>query len=184
MRISGLILALLIGSLAFGQASEDPNNGFQYVYSMVIKKEGVLKHYSKEGSQLGVEIKERVTYGKWYFKGFPDTVVIKKGNGDTLLVTSLNSEKRLHFPATQSRGGMSFGVGFGAVGVATGSGGGSGYQSFTVEKYEITLEKRLETQQEKNMREHAERKELDRLAKEAAKKAKKEARKAKKNQAD
>lgn len=162
----------------FSQARESEEDAYQTIYEIVILRDGEVKHVVKQGAEIGGEIDGESAFGVWFFSEYPDKVKVISRKGEELGVMELNKQNPLRIVTPQPKSGMRFGVGVGPVGVTTG--GGSGLQSFNMEKYKAEIRERLETKEEKIKREYYEKKEQERLAKEAAKRAKKEAKKNKK----
>lgn len=177
-QIFFLIILSFYTFSGFSQAQESKEDTYQTIYEIVISKDGEIKHIVKQGAEISGEIDGESAFGIWIFSGYPDKVKVISRKGEELGVMELNKQNPLRIVTPQPKSGMRFGVGVGPVGVATG--GGSGLQSFNMEKYTAEIRERLETKEEKIKREYYEKKEQERLAKEAAKKAKKEAKKNKK----
>lgn len=174
-QIFFLITLTIIALNGFSQAQESKEDTYQKIYEIVITKDGEVKHVIKQGAEINGEIDGENAFGIWVFSEYPDKVKVISRKGEELGVMELNNQNPLRIVTPQPKSGMRFGVGLGPVGVSTG--GGSGLQSFNMEKYNAEIRERFETKEEKIKREYYEKKEQERLAKEAAKKAKKEARK-------
>jgi hypothetical protein len=174
----GYIL-LLVSITVFSQAREDSDDSFKKVYSILITEKGKVQHVVKQGALISSKVDRKVIKGRWYFKAYPDVVVIVGETGQVLGEIELNKEMPLRIATPQKKSGMSVGIGIGPVSVSS-LGGGSGLQNFDMKKYHAELDERLETKQEKMDREYYEKKRLNREKKEAEKAAKKAARKNKK----
>ncbi len=173
MKKSALLFVLIfINVLAFSQAKEDGDTGYQKVYSILLSKDGEVKHTVKEGAEISAEINDKKAYGRWVFKSYPDVVTIISNKGEILGDIELRKQDPLRISVPAKQGGMSVGIGIGPVGVSS---AGGGMQSFSMEKWNVDISERMETKEEKMRREYAEQKEQERLAKQAAKEAKKAA---------
>jgi hypothetical protein len=156
----------------FSQARE--TDDYKTLYTILIIKDGKVNHVVKEGAQISTKIDGRTVNGRWFFKAFPDVVVIVGKDKEILTQIELNKEEPLKIVTPQPKSGPSIGIGVGPVSV---SNFGPGFQSFNMTKYKAEIVERLETKEEKLSREYYEKKEREREEKEAAKAAKKAARK-------
>lgn len=172
-----LILFICICSLAFSQAREDGEEGYQKIYSIVITKGGKVKSVIKQGALISSKIDRKIVKGQWIFKAYPDVVTLINNRGEVIGDIALNKEMPLRIVTPQKASGPSIGVGIGPVSISK---VGSEFQYFNMKVYHAEIDERMETDQEKLRREQYQKKELARKAKEAAKKAKKEARKKRK----
>lgn len=165
----------------FSQAREDYEDGGQRkVYTMIISKNGKIKHVIKQGAMMSSKVDGKVVKGKWVFRAYPDIVRIIGKNGEMLGEVALNKELPLRITPPQQQSGMSVGVGFGPVSVS-GLGGG-GMKNFDMSKYKASIDERPETKEERMRREYYMQQERERKEKAAAKKAKKDAKNAEKQQ--
>jgi hypothetical protein len=176
-KLNLLFMALLMSSLSFAQANEDETDVYKKVYEIIITKGGDVKHVVKQGAQISTKIDGKTVNGRWFFKDYPDKVVVVNKKGDAMGVIALNSEKPLRIVTPQPKGGVGVGVGLGPVSVSS---MGPGYQSFNMSKYKAEISERMETREEKMRREYAEKEREERIKKELAKQAKKDAKKKKK----
>ncbi len=170
------LVAVLMGVMAFSQANENPSDVYKKIYTIVITKAGEVRHVVKQGGQISTKLNGKNISGRWYFKAFPDVVLVKTKNGEVAGEIELNKEEPLRIVTPQPKGRVSIGVG-GSVGGVSVSNLGPNFQSFNMDKYKAEITERMETKEEKLRREYNERKEEERQLKVAAKQAKKAARK-------
>ncbi len=170
-KLAVILLGLIITSTAFSQAEEGREDGFRTYYVILIAKGGEVEHIFKEGKGITAKIGEKTVTGTWYFKSEPDVVTIFGKKGEVLGDVKLNEQKTLKLETDEPKksGGVSFGVGFGPVGIATGGGGGSYFLSFNMLKNQASFDKQKETREEKIKREYAEKELLKQRKKELEK---------------
>ena len=173
-KILFVIFTVFMSSSVFSQANEDADDHYQKVYSVIITKEGEVKHIVKQGAEINVEINGENVNGRWVFKNFPDEVTIIDKKGEVAGSVELNKQESVKMVVPQSQSGASIGVGIGPVSVSS---LGPKFQTFNMDKYKMEIDERMETKEEKIRREYNEKKEQERLDKEAAKEAKKAAKK-------
>ncbi len=178
-NLSILLVLILTSLLGFSQAREDyEESSERKVYTMLISKDGKVKHVIKQGAMMTSKVDGKVVKGRWVFRAYPDIVAIIGKNGEVLGEVALNKELPLRItPPQQQRSGMSVGIGVGPVSIS-GLGSGSGMRNFDMKKYKATIDERPETREEKMRREHFASQERERKEREAAKRAKKEAKNA------
>lgn len=167
-----VILTVFIASSVFSQANENADDHYQKVYSVIITKEGEVKHIVKQGAEINVDINGEGVNGRWIFKAYPDKVTVIDKKGQIAGDIELNKQESVRMVVPQSQSGASIGVGIGPVSVSS---LGPKYQTFNMDKYKMEIDERMETKEEKIRREYSEKKEQERLEKEAAKEAKKAA---------
>lgn len=182
MKRISLLLCLVIASIiSFAQAREDyEETAERKVYTMIISKEGKIKHVIKQGAMMSSKVDGKVVKGKWVFRAYPDIVGIIGEKGELLGEVALNKELPLRITPPQQQSRMSVGIGVGPVSL---SGlGGSGMKNFDMSKYKATIDERPETKEERMRREYYMQQDKERKEKEAAKKAKKDAKNAAKKE--
>ena len=177
-KLAAIILGIIITSTAFSQAEEVSENGYRKYYVILIVKNGEVKNLFKEGKGITAKINDKTVTGTWYFKREPDVVAVVGRKGNVLGEVRLNEQKNVKLetdePQQSGGGRVSFGVGFGPVGVSTGGGGGGPrYMSYNMEKHKAVFDKQTETREEKIRREYAEKKQMEQRKKAAAKVARK-----------
>ncbi|MGB0888294.1 MAG: hypothetical protein ACPGSL_09245 [Vicingaceae bacterium] len=173
-RISLLLCLIVLSVFSYGQAREDYEDTTERkVYTMIISKDGKIKHVIKQGAMMASKVNGRVIKGRWVFRAYPDIVGIIGRNGELLGEVALNEELPLRITPPQQQSRMSVGIGVGPVSVSGLS--GSGMRNFDMSKYKASIDERPETKQEKMRREYFVQQEKERKEKEAAKRAKKEA---------
>jgi len=172
-KLSLLLLLITTSLIAFSQAREDyESDNSRKIYSIVISKGGKVKHVIKQGAMMSSKVDGKVIKGKWFFKAYPDVVVIVGTDGGLLGEVTLNEELPLRIMPPQQQSGMSVGIGVGPVSI---SGLGGGMKNFDMKKYRAEIDERSETKEEKMRREYYLKERKKQQEKEAAKKAKKEA---------
>lgn len=181
MKKNSLILLLLTTSLiAFSQAREEgDSDNSRKIYSIILSKQGKVKHIIKQGAMMSSKVDGKVIKGKWFFKAYPDIVVIRGNDGSVLGEVALNDELPLRIIPPQQQSRVGIGIGVGPVSVS-GLGGG-GMKNFDMKKYRAEIDERPETKDEKMKREYYLKERKEQQEKEAAKKAKKDAKNAAKN---
>ncbi|MBL4888382.1 MAG: hypothetical protein JKZ03_08105 [Flavobacteriaceae bacterium] len=129
MKKSSILILLITFNLSvFSQAREDiDETGTRKIYSIIISKEGKIKHVIKQGAMMSSKVDRKVIKGKWYFKAYPDVVVIIGSKGQVLGEVALNKELPLRITPPKSQSGMNVGIGIGPVSV---SGLGGGMKNF------------------------------------------------------
>lgn len=173
MKKMSLILLLITFNLtAFSQAREEDESEYKTIYSIIISKAGKIQHVIPQGAMMSSKVNGKIIKGRWFFKAYPDVVVIVGGKGEILGEVELRKELPLRITPPQQQGGMSVGIGVGPISV---SGIGGGMKNFDLKKYKVEIDERKETKEEKMRREYRAKQEKERLEKIAAKKAKKEA---------
>ncbi|MEJ6736024.1 MAG: hypothetical protein QNK84_03175 [Flavobacteriales bacterium] len=177
MKKSCLILLLVTISLTvFSQAREDyEDNSERKIYSIIISKNGKVKHVISQGAMMSSKVNGKVVKGRWVFRAYPDVVVIMSAKGKMLGEVALNKELPLRITPPQQQSGMSVGIGVGPVSI---SGIGGGMKNFDMSRYRAEIDERPETKEEQMRREYYAQQEKERLEKVAAKKAKKDAKNA------
>lgn len=165
---------LFLNLFTYSQAREDGDTGFRKIYSIILIKNGEVKHTIQQGEDISADIDGKNVNGRWFFKAYPDIVEIVDRNNEVVGEIELNKQDPLQISVPQPKGGMSVGIGVGPVSV---SNLGGGMQSFNMEKWKAEISERMETKEEKLKREYYEQKEQERQAKEAARAAKKAAKK-------
>lgn len=178
MKKSYLILLLVTLSLTvFSQAREDyEDNSELKIYSILISKDGKVKHVIRQGAMMSSKVNGKVIKGRWVFRAYPDVVGIMGKKGDLLGEVALNKELPLRITLPQQQSGMSVGIGVGPISI---SGlGGDSMKNFDMSKYRAEIDERPETKEEQMRREYYAQQEKERLEKIAAKKAKKDAKNA------
>ena len=173
MKKSCLILLLLAISLTvFSQAREDyEDNSERKIYSIIISKNGKVKHVISQGAMMSSKVNGKVVKGRWVFRAYPDVVAIMSAKGKMLGEVALNKELPLRITPPQQQSGMSVGIGVGPVSI-------SGMKNFDMSRYRAEIDERPETKEEQMRREYYAQQEKERLEKVAAKKAKKDAKNA------
>ncbi|NQX99389.1 MAG: hypothetical protein HRT73_16150 [Flavobacteriales bacterium] len=172
-KLNLVLLLVIINLTVFSQAREGyGNDDSRKIYSIIISKEGKVKHVIKQGAMMISKVNGKVIKGKWYFKAYPDVVVIVGSKGQILGEIALNKELPLRITPPQNQSGMSVGIGIGPVSV---SGLGGGMKNFDMKKYHAEIDERPETKEEKIRREYYLKQRKEQQKKAAAKKAKKEA---------
>lgn len=169
-----ITIALFISNATFSQANENTNDQYKKVYSIIVTKEGEVKHIVKQGAEINVEINGENVNGRWVFKNFPDEVTVIDKKGEIAGTVALNKQEMVKLVVPQSQSGPSIGIGVGPVSV---SNLGPKFQTFKMDRYKMEIDERMETKEEKIRREYYEKQEQERLEKEAAKEAKKAAKK-------
>jgi hypothetical protein len=168
------VLLLIIGLTSYSQADEADNNGYKKVYTIIVTKDGEVKHVVKQGAEINVDIDGEAVSGRWFFNAYPDQIIVVDKKGKVSGPTALNKQESIRLVVPQKQSGPSIGVGIGPVSV---SNFGPKYQTFNMEKYKMEMDERMESKEEKIRREYYEKKEKEELEKEAAKAAKKAAKK-------
>lgn len=175
-KIKLLFLFFLINTIAFSQAREEEDTGYKKIYTIILLKDGEVKHSIKQGGDISARIDGKTVNGRWFFKAYPDVVEIINKKAEVVGQIELNKQSPLRIVTPQPKGGIGVGVGMGPVSVSS---MGPGYQTFNMKKYKAEISERMETKEEKMKREYYEKKEQERLAKQAAKQAKKAVKKKK-----
>ena len=135
MKRFNLLFLLTVFSLsAFSQAREDyEESSERKVYTMIISKDGKVKHVIKQGAMMTSKVDGKVVKGRWVFRAYPDVIGIIGKGGELLGEVALNKELPLRITPPQQQSRMSVGIGVGPVSV---SGlGGSGMRNFDMKKY-------------------------------------------------
>ena len=120
------------------------------VYTIVISKDGKVKHVIKQGAMMSSKVDGKVVRGRWVFRAYPDVVAIMGERGEILGEVALNKELPLRITPPRQQSGMSLGVGVGPVSIS-GLGGG-GMKNFDMKKYRAEIDERPETKEEKMRR--------------------------------
>src|SRR5690606_5761961 len=109
--ISVTFLILIIGiSTSFSQEQSKPiktkitnythisdSAGYQSYYAIEILKEEKSKGYYREATIVRFNHNKKPIKGRWYFKNYPDTVIIKREGEKEDMIISLNHLKSLGF---------------------------------------------------------------------------------------
>lgn len=103
MKKSCLILLLLAISLTvFSQAREDyEDNSERKIYSIIISKNGKVKHVISQGAMMSSKVNGKVVKGRWVFRAYPDVVAIMSAKGKMLGEVALNKELPLRITPPQ-----------------------------------------------------------------------------------
>jgi len=178
-KIFLIITLFILNTFTFGQAREDAGDEYKTYLTLVILQGDREDLVIREGREVSVRMQKGYVSGRWFFKSFPDTIVIKTKKGKTLNEFSINSQRVLRIPLPQSSGPrLGLGIGVGPVGISSRSGGG-GYNNYNLKEYDIIVREQRETKAEKIKREYEEQKEEERLLKEAKRKARRNKKKKK-----
>jgi len=163
-----------ISLFVFSQANENSNDQYKKYHVIIITKDGEFKSAIKSGAQISVKVDGKSIDGRWFFKNYPDVVVVKNKKGDIVAEVELNKQNLLRIVTPEPKSGVGIGIGIGPISVSS---MGPSYQSFNMEKHKAEIIEQMETKEEKIRREYYEKQEQERLDKEAAKAAKKAAKK-------
>lgn len=156
------------------------SGGYQSYYAIeIIKKGKPIKQHFREAVFVRFNFNKKPVKGRWYFKNFPDTIIVQRGGDKEDIIIAANSLKTIAFKLKDNYTGLQAGAATVAVlggianpGVIVGASNSGWSSSYLLlngkSKARIVIKK--ETEKEKLAREKIEKSNQERFEKKQNKK--------------